>query len=240
MKAVKILGAFALVLMAALVAVSTGSVLAGVVSIPVATYGFQAVTGYSLVDGNGLALGALTAIKRPGQGMANPGGGRRLFVAPIDGFSTDWPKEADIVGGEITTAPTLTAAVVGPPAIPAGAFVEFDVSDNSLKIDQSMKGAVGYQSWEQMIEVKIAGYNKTQVASIEKMLNQEVVGIVLQSDGTRVVVGTVQIGQQFEITHTSGAKGSDRREWTLKSKQDGYMHGYLPLASTVVIPGLPA
>jgi len=229
-----------LVMLAALVATATGNVLAGVATIPAVTYGFQAVTGYSLVDGTGLALGALTAINRPAQGKANPGGGRRLYIAPVDGFSTDWPKEADITAGEITMAPPLTVGSVGPPVVIAGAFVELQVSDNSLKLDEAMKGAVGYQSWEQAIEVKIAGYTKEQVAAIEKLLNQEVVAVVAQADGTRVVVGTVAIGQQFEIMHTTGAKGGDRREWTLKAKQDGYMHGYLPLATTVVIPGIVA
>ncbi|MCK8493787.1 hypothetical protein M0L20_18115 [Spirosoma sp. RP8] len=64
------------------------------------------------------------------------------------------------------------------------------------------------------------------------------VAIELSNDGQRIVVGTSINGQQFEITHTSGAKGGDRREWTLKSKQDGYMHGYLPLKDTIVIPGI--
>lgn len=231
---------FAPVLVGALVAQATGNVLAGIVSIPAIAYGVQMVTGMPLFSADGLALGALATIKRPAQGVANPGGGRRLFLIGVDGFTADWPKNADITDGEITVVPPLAAAQVGPPAVPAATFVEVDVSDNSLKIDESMKGPVGYQSWEQSIEVKVAGYNKAQVAAIEKLLNQEVVALVVQADGTRVIVGTSAIGQQFEITHTSGAKGSDRREWTLKSKQDGYMHGYLPLATALAVPGIPA
>ena len=237
---IKYLAAFGLVMIGAMVAHASQNVLLGVAAIPAASYAVQTATGYSLFTGEGLAFGALVGIKRPGQGKANPGGGRRLFVVNVDGLTTDWPKEADIVNGEIITAPPLAAAVVGPPSVAAAAFVEFDVSDNSLKLDEAMKGAVGYQSWEQGMEVKVAGFSKDQVGAVEKLLNQEVIQVVVQADGTRVVVGTTAIGQQFEVMHTTGAKGGDRREWTLKSKQDGYMHGYLPLASSVVIPGLPS
>lgn len=232
---------FALILIAALVATQTDNVLAGIATIPALTYGFQAVTGLSLVSSDGMmAFGALAAINRGGNGVPNPGGGRRLFLVPIDQLTGEWPKRSDIVGGEITTVPPLTVASAGPPAVLAGAFVEVAVSDNSLKLDESMKGAVGYQSWEQGIEVKIAGFTKDQVVGIEKLLNQEVVCMALLNDGQRVIIGTSLNGQQFEIMHSTGAKGGDRREWTLKSKQDGYMFGYQPLAATVVIPGIPA
>lgn len=232
MKFFKVFMGIALLLLSALVADATGNVLAGILTIPIVSYGFQAVTGLSFFSGPVAFYGALAAIKRPGQGIANPGGGRRLWLIGIDAFNGEWPKREDIVDGEVTAAPTFLVTV------PVAAFVEVDVSDNSLKLDEGMKGAVGYQSWEQGIEVKIAGYNKAQVAGIEKLLNQEVVAVVLSNDGERIVVGTSFNGQQFEIMHTTGAKGGDRREWTLKSKQDGYMHGYLPLATTVVLPGV--
>lgn len=238
MKFLKVLMGIALVLLSALVAQATDNVLAGVATIPVVSYTFQAFTGFSLFAAEGLAFGALSAIKRPGQGVPNPGGGRRLFLIGVDGLTAEWPKRADITAGELTVAPPLAAAQAGPPAVPAATFVEVDVSDNSLKIDQALKGASGYQSWEQSLDVKIAGYTKEQVAAIEKLLNQEVVAVVLSTDGNRIVVGSSFNGLQFEITHTSGAKGSDRREWTLKAKQDGFMFGYQLLASTIVIPGI--
>ena len=221
----------ALVLTGAFVATATGNVLAGVATISVVAYGVQ-VAGLDLFSAEGLAFGALAPIKRPGQGQPNPGGGRRLWLIGVDSITGEWPKRADIIGGELAVAPTLATGT------PAPTFVEVDVSDNSLKIDEALKGAAGYQSWEQSIEVKIAGFNKDQVAGIEKLLNQEVVAVVLSNDGTRIVVGSNLNGLQFEIMNTSGAKGSDRREWTLKAKQDGYMFGYQPLASTVVIPGI--
>ncbi|MEZ0484283.1 hypothetical protein [Fibrella aquatica] len=238
MKYFKVLMGLALVLLAGLVASATDNVLLGVATIPATTYLVQVTTGFSLFSAEGLAFGALTSIKRPGQGIPNPGGARRLFLVPIDELTAEWPKRADITAGELTVTPPLRASSVGPPAVTAGAFVEVDVSDASLKIDQALKGASGYQSWEQMLEVKIAGFTALQCAAIDKLLNQEVVAVVLSNDGTRIVVGTSLNGLQFEITHTSGAKGSDRREWTLKAKQDGYMFGYQPIASTVVIAGI--
>ncbi|UHG93369.1 hypothetical protein [Spirosoma oryzicola] len=238
MKSIKVLLGLSLLFIAALVTDQTGNVLAGVATIPALTYGFQLVTGQSLFSGSGLAFGALTAVKKPEQGVANPGGGRRLFLAPVDGISGEWPKKADIIEGELTVAPTMTAAVVGPPAIPAGAFIEVSVSDNSLKTDGALKGPTGYQSWEQSLEVKIAGFTKAQCAAIDKLLNQEVVAVVTMTDGQRAVLGSNFLGLQFEITHTSGAKGSDRREWTLKAKQDGYMFNYPILAASVTIPGV--
>lgn len=238
MKYFKILMGLALVVLAVLVAQATGNVLLGVAIIPALTYLVQVTTGFSLFEAGGVALGALASIRRPGQGLPNPGGGRRLFLAPIDQLTAEWPKRADITAGELTVGPPLQAASAGPPAVPAGAFVEVDVSDASLKIDESLKGATGYQSWEQMLEVKIAGFNAAQCAAIDRLLNQEVVAIVLSNDGTRIVIGSSLNGLQFEISHTSGAKGSDRREWTCKAKQDGYMFGYQPIATSVVIPGI--
>ncbi|WP_375445731.1 hypothetical protein [uncultured Fibrella sp.] len=238
MKYFKVLMGVALVLLASLVVQATGNVLLGVATIPAVTYLVQVTAGFSLFSADKLVLGSLISIKRPGQGQPNPGGGRRLFLVPINELTAEWPKRADIIAGELTVAPPLQVAAAGPPAITAGAFVEVDVSDASLKIDQALKGASGYQSWEQSVEVKIAGFNAAQCAGIDKLLNQEVVAVVLSNDGTRIVVGSSFNGLQFEITNTSGAKGSDRREWSLKAKQDGYMFGYQPIATSVVIPGI--
>jgi hypothetical protein len=52
------------------------------------------------------------------------------------------------------------------------------------------------------------------------------------------VLGTSLSGLTFEVMHTTGSKGGDRREWTLKAKQDGYMFGGTPIADTVALPGV--
>ncbi|MVM37276.1 hypothetical protein GO730_05875 [Spirosoma sp. HMF3257] len=155
-----------------------------------------------------------------------------MFLSPTDNFTGEWPKRADITAGEITVVPTM---VTGPPA---GTFIEVAISDNSLKLDEALKGATGYQSWEQGLELKVAGYTKEQCAAIEKLLNVDVVAVVILTDGLRVVMGTSLMGLQFEIVHTTGAKGGDRREWTLKAKNDGYQFGYIPLGAALAIPGV--
>ncbi|GAB3790147.1 hypothetical protein GCM10028818_59840 [Spirosoma horti] len=230
-----IIAAFVLLFIGSAVAVETDSVLFGVASIPAVSMGFTHVTGVQLFDTKAIAFVTLAAIPRTKQQTINPGGGRRLFLIATDNFSAEWPKKTEIVEGEITVAPTLVAA---PANSPATAFIEVQVSDNSLKLDGALKGATGYQSWEQSLEVKIAGYNKEQCAAIEKLINTEVVAASILNDGVITISGTSFLGLQFEVTHTTGAKGSDRREWTLKAKNDGYMHNYMPLKDDVTLPGV--
>lgn len=232
MKLTKFLMATVILLIGALTIAATDNALAGLVSMPVASYAFQHVTGVRLFDSHGLALATLAAIPRTPQQTVNPGGGRRLFLCPTDNFTGEWPKRADITAGEVTVVPTM---VTGPPA---GTFIEVAISDNSLKLDEALKGATGYQSWEQGLELKVAGYTKEQCAAIEKLLNVDVVAVVILTDGLRVVLGTSLMGLQFEIVHTTGAKGGDRREWTLKAKNDGYQFGYVPLGAALAIPGV--
>ncbi|MCX6216556.1 hypothetical protein [Spirosoma sp.] len=229
-----IIAGFALLLIGSLVAVSTGNVLAGLVSIPAVSLGVTYATGVQLFDLNQVAFTTLASIPRTKQQTINPGGGRKLFLMATDNFAEEWPKKADIVDGEITAAPSFVTGGTAP------VFVEVQVSDNSLKQDGALKGASGYQSWEQSLEVKIAGFTKEQCDAIEKLINTEVVAVCILNDGVRTVSGTSLLGLQFEITHTTGAKGSDRREWTLKAKQDGFMHNYMPIADTVTIPGVAA
>lgn len=230
-------GALALFLVAGLVAVATDNVVAGVVTVPVVTYGFQACTGYALFSPPAGLWAVLAPIPRTQQGEPNPGGVQRLYLIGTDQVVGEWPKRSLIVNGELATAPTLVTAGQGQPAT---TFVEVEISDNSAKLDDGLKGPTGYQSWEQALELKIAGFSKEQCAAIEKLLNSEVIAVARLNDGQRVVLGSSYMGLQFEITHTTGAKGSDRREWTLKAKQDGYMFGYVPLATTVTLPGVAA
>ncbi|GAB4047112.1 hypothetical protein [Spirosoma litoris] len=232
MKLSKFLMATAILFIGALIMAASGNALAGLIAMPVTSYAFQSVTGISLFDSHGLAMATLAAIPRTPQQTVNPGGGRRLFLIATDQITGEWPKRADILGGEVTTAPTLVTGT------PAATFIEVSISDNSLKLDEALKGATGYQSWEQGLELKVAGYTKEQVAAIEKLLNTDVVAVVILTDGVRVVLGTSLMGLQFEITHTTGAKGGDRREWTLKAKNDGYQFGYVPLGAALAIPGV--
>lgn len=235
MKLLKILSAFAFLLVGALVAVATDNVLAGVATLPVVSAGFQIVTGISVFEADSSAAYlTLASIPRTAQNVPNPGGNNKLYLIAVDQITGEWPKRSLITAGEIATAPTLITGT------PTPTFVEVAISDNSLKIDESLKGAVGYQSWEQGLELKIAGFTKEQCDAIDKLLNTEVIAVVRSNDGKRIVLGSSYQGLQFEVMHTSGAKGSDRREWTLKAKQDGYMFGYCLIADTVTIPGVAA
>lgn len=237
MKFLKFFSALAILLVASLVAVATDNPLAGVATVPAVSYGFQYATGLSLFDagptfGGTAAYLTILPIPTQPQNTPNPGGNNKLFLIAKDRITGEWPKLDVIEDGEITAAPTLVTGT------PTTTFVEASISDNSLKLDKAMKGATGYQSWEQGMEVKIAGHTKEQCAAIDKLLNTECVAIARSNDGQRNVVGSSYLGLQFEVTHTTGAKGGDRREWTLKAKQDGFMFGYTPLAEDVTIPGV--
>lgn len=230
----KLFTGFALLLLGAVVAQATDNVLLGVASMPVAGYVWQTATGLSVVSGESAFYMVLAAIPKTAQGAPNPGGIRKIFLIATDQITGEWPKRSLIEEGELDTAPTLASGT------PSPTFVEAAISDNSGKADSSLKGAVGYQSWEHGLELKIAGFTKVQCAAIEKLLNTEVIAVCLLNDGTRVVYGSSYTGLNFEIMHTTGAKGSDRKEWTCKAKQDGYMHGGVILADSVTLPGVAA
>lgn len=167
----------------------------------------------------------LAPIRTTTAGTPNPGGGRKLWIIAKDQFESDWGHEA--VAGEITAQPDLAANAV---------FVELEVADNSLKLDQSLKGAVGYQAFETAFEVKIAGDYKEQTAAVEKLINTEVVAVIQLNDLQRKSVGSTIFPLTFEITHTTGARGNDQRGWTFKAKQDGLPKPSYFLKSDVVIP----
>lgn len=169
----------------------------------------------------------LAGIKTTQAGTPNPGGGRKLWVIAKDQFEEDWGHLA--VEGEIALGPELVAL--------AG-FVEFEVADNSLKLDQALKGAVGYQAFETAFEVKVAGDYKAQTAAVEKLINTEVVAVIQLNDLQRKSVGSTIFPLTFEINHTTGAKGNDQRGWTFKAKQDGLPKPSYFLKSDIVLPFL--
>lgn len=208
----------------------TGNVIAGMAATSLFMHVAVYITGYQF-DASQFVLSTLVSIPATAPGVGNPGGGRKLYLAAVEAFTQEYPLSEDILEGEVITAPTLTAGET---------FIEVAISDNSLKIDHQLTGPAGYQSYEHMLEVKIAGYNKIQTAAIEKLLNRQVVAVAVLNDGQRVMVGTNYLGLDLEIVHTTDARGTGRREWTIKGKQSGYMWGVLPLKDTVVIPGMTA
>ncbi len=193
------------------------------------SYVMQSVFGIQINSLEGFSTMVLAHIRTTSAGTPNPGGGRKLWIIAKDQFTADWGHIA--VAGEITAAPTLAAQ--------AG-FVELEVADNSLKLDQALKGSAGYQAFETAFEVKIAGDYKEQTVAVEKLINTEVIAVIELNDLQRKTVGSTIFPLTFEITHTTGAKGSDQRGWTFKAKQDGLPKPSFFLKSDVVIPVLAA
>lgn len=177
-------------------------------------------------------LCTLAHVKRAPCGTPNPGGGHKLWLAPADQFSTEWGQVH--TEGVIQTAPTFEAGFAG--------WIECEVSDNSLKLDQSLKGASGYQAWESTFEVKVAGDTAAQTVAVTKLVNTEVVAIIELNDLQRKNIGSTLFPLSFEITHTTGAKGSDQRGWTLKAKNDGLSYPSFFLKSDIAlsVAGAPA
>ena len=162
---------------------------------------------------------------------ANPGGNRKFLVIACDDFTAEWPKEADI-------NPTTGLCSVAPPLTVGKLFAEIDFTDNTAKADYAKEGDEGHQSYKHMGECKLSGYNGSQFAALRMFLNMRFVLVAKQGDGTFVVYGTSEEGLSMKETHTTGAKGNDKKEFTLKMDQDGLSFAPVILAPTVVIPVL--
>lgn len=230
MKSLKILGLVFTFLLSLFAFVHTQNFLvAGAVGY-LGTTGLGYLFDYSEFHGT-MAFSTLVAIPGHAKGTSNPGGAKKLWIASVDSFSDEWPARADIVNGEITGAPTMGSGAT---------FVEFDVADNSLKIDHKLSGPAGYQSWEHMVDFRTAGFSKEQTNAFEKLINQEVVIVAQHNDGKLVVAGTSHYGLQLEVTHSTGEKGNAPRGYTTSIKNAGYQWGTLPLGSAVTIPGVSA
>lgn len=206
-----------------------GNLLFSLLSIPVAAYAFQTYTGISFDSQSGLCT--LAAIPKVACGTPNPGGLQKLYLISSDKVIGSYPKTADVTDGEITVAPTLEVGA---------SFIEVGITSKTTKFDANLKGTSRHQIWEHMFECKVAGYTKEQCAAIEKLLNGDVMAVGIYNDGIRSLIGSSYLGLEIEVSHTSGAAGADRREWTIKGKNDGYIMGATPVASTVTLPGLAA
>jgi hypothetical protein len=159
----------------------------------------------------------------------NPGGNRQFLVAACEDFTADWPLESDI---DPTTGTILTA----PPLAVGKAFAEINFTDNTAKADYAKEGDEGHQSYKHMAECKLSGYNGLQYLALKKMLNMRFVLIAKHGDRSRVVYGTSADGLSMKETHTTGTKGNDKREFTLKMEQDGLDQAPPIIALAVAIP----
>lgn len=208
----------------ALALFSSGNIPFAFLAVFATSYVFQSVTGIAFRSVGSFTM-VLAGIKTTASGTPNPGGGRKVWIIAKNQFTSDW-GHVD-VAGEITAVPALVAL--------AG-WVELEVADNSLKLDQALKGAAGYQAFETGFELKIAGDYKEQTVAVTKLINTEVVAVIQLNDLQRKTVGSTIFPLTFEISHTTGAKGNDQRGWSLKAKQDGLPKPCFFLATNLVLP----
>ena len=89
-----------------------------------------------------------------------------------------------------------------------------------------------------MAECKVSGYSAAQWLALRKFLNSRFVLIAKHGDKQMVVYATSESGFAMKETHTTGLKGADKREFTLKMDQDGFAMAPPILASTVNVPVL--
>ncbi|MGA0558296.1 hypothetical protein ACO2Q8_16675 [Larkinella sp. VNQ87] len=173
----------------------------------------------------GMAFLSLANIDATSYQKPNPGGIRTLFIALRKDIQGVWPKETDIVGGEIQNGPTMAAGK---------AFAEYQYPDGTCSLDDDAGGDPGFQSYKHTLEFMMAGFSKELAAEIRKHLNAGCVVIVEQNDGQFVVGGSSDNPIYVKPGFKSGKKGNDKRGYTLKGEQDGFMWGILPLKPTAV------
>lgn len=155
----------------------------------------------------------------------NPGGIRTLLVAEkrfIDGV---WPKKADITAGEITTLPTM---------VDTAKFAAYECPDGTVEISSEKQGDPGFQSYKHSIEFMFAGFSKEIQAELAKNMNAGSVYILEMNGGQYVVVGSSDNPIFVKQSFKGGKKGNDKRGFTLKGEQDGFMWDILPLKDTLI------
>lgn len=179
---------------------------------------------------NALYLVSLTNLPRSVAQKTNAGGNRKFLVAACEDFTSEWPLEANVgIDGTCNVIPPLKAGK---------AFAEIDFTDNTAKADYSKEGDEGHQCYKHMAECKVSGYAGPQWKVLRGFLNMRFVLIAKHGDRQLVVYGTSEDGLSMKETHSTGLKGNDKREFTLKMEQDGLDFAPVILASTVSIPTL--
>jgi hypothetical protein len=154
----------------------------------------------------------------------NPGGTRKLLIALSKDIDGVWPKQADIVDGEIATGPTMKTGKK---------WAEYQFPDGTFDMGDDGGGDPGFQSFKHTIEFMIAGMGPLIQKEILKHLNAGSVVIGELNDNQYYVAGTSDNPLYIKPTGKIGKKGNDKRGYTLKGDQDGFMWPLTPLKSTV-------
>ncbi|RAI75998.1 hypothetical protein HMF3257_20780 [Spirosoma telluris] len=148
-----------------------------------------------------------------------------MLVVNCKDISGVWPKPADIVTGEIATGPTMVATAK---------IATYQFPDGTFSLQDAQDGEPGFQSYKHTAGFMLAGFSKTITAELAKHLNSGSLIIGEMNDGQYSLVGATDNPLYIKAAFNSGAKGSDKRGYTLKAEQDGFMWGVLPIKSTVV------
>jgi hypothetical protein len=180
------------------------------------------------VGGGGLVLGAVlnfAALDATSHQIGNPGGTRTLLAILAKSIIGVWPKKADIVGGEIVNSPaTLNNAK----------FAKYDCPDGTVEIMSEKQGDPGFQSYKHAIEFMFSGYSKEIQVELSKYMNAGAVFVLEQNDGSYCVAGSSDNPIFVKQSFKGGKKGSDKRGFTMKGDQDGFIWDLLPLGATPV------
>ncbi|SFD47256.1 hypothetical protein SAMN05216167_105149 [Spirosoma endophyticum] len=154
----------------------------------------------------------------------NPGGFRRLLIIKSKDIDGVWPKLADITAGEIVEAPEfVTGAKLAEYSFPDGSFDLTDASD----------GDPGFQSFKHAGTFMMAGFGKALTAEIMKHLNAGCILIGEMNDNQFAVAGTSDNPLYVKTAFSSGKKGAEKRGYTCKAEQDGFMFGVTPLKAEI-------
>lgn len=155
----------------------------------------------------------------------NPGGIRTVLVAIARDIVGIWPKESEILEGEITTLPTM---------VTGKKFASYDCPDSTVDIMSQSSGDPGYASYRHSINFSLAGFSKELVAELAKHRNAGSVFIVEQNDGQYSVVASNDNPIFLKSDFKTGKKGADKRGYDLKGEQDGFTFDICPLKTTLV------
>ena len=175
----------------------------------------------------GMATVSLASLSRLERQKVNLGGIAKLYLFGASDFTEDWPKAADAKSGTLATALPLKAGVTA-------AVLTCDIS--SARGKYTMKGKLGYQNVDHEVEAKFAGYEETQLAMLQNIINEGGVVIGVLKNGKRVVYGSSYTPLEFEDMGDTGAKADDQLMISLKGKgTDGYAFRPPILADTVIL-----
>ncbi|GAB3936930.1 hypothetical protein [Larkinella terrae] len=155
----------------------------------------------------------------------NPGGLRKVLVALSKHIQGIWPTLEEAQTGEVTALPLMVGT---------NKFAEYQFPDGTAEVASDSNGDPGFQSHKHTIELMLAGFSKAIQGELKKHLNAGSVWIVEMNDGQFVVVGSSDNPIFLKKSFKGGKKGNDKRGFTLKGDQDGFMWDLLPIQASLV------